>query len=157
MPFFGIFFDRSAINRCRSYSGRSSHVNTGNAPKAEPLQRCSIDFTALSLTNNTQPQLKSWAAFMTTRRQCVDICASCSSLGPELLLLLLALSYDQQAKQTEINKEKRDKRPWNFLRWPIVRMCLLFTFASIVPRRRCSSVKYRNNGHIYFPNTLLSL
>jgi len=29
-------------------SGRSSRVNTGNAPKAEPLQRGSIDFTGLS-------------------------------------------------------------------------------------------------------------
>lgn len=48
------------------------------------------------------------------------------------LMLLLAQSYDQQAKQTEINKEKRNKRRKHFLRWPIVRVCLLFTFASIV-------------------------
>lgn len=65
---------------------------------------------------------------MATRRQCVDICASC-------LLLLLALSYDQQAKQTEIlaaeaeiNKEKRHKRPSSQQRHSPLRLLCVWAF-----------------------------
>jgi len=127
MYFHCTFVACSTINRCRRIQGVRRTLTLATPQKrnlfnvAQSISRDFLNFSPPPGCCDSDPAHHSWQLEDNALTFAPHVAA-----GPKLW------PTGKTNRSTEINKEKRNKRRKHFLHWPIVRVCLLFTFASIV-------------------------